>query len=91
MFALSPIIGWTGIRTTHREKDMFEQIKKINERPEPFQFYTAAELWTHAHTSKMMLEYHLNESIDVSSRNKAFIDRSSAWIASEFNLGLQIL
>ena len=67
---------------------MFEEIKKINERPGSFQFYTADDLWTDPHTSKMMLEYHLNEAIDVSSRNIAFIDRSSEWIASRFNLGV---
>lgn len=66
---------------------MFEKISKINVRPEPFQFYTAAELWTDEHTSQKMLEYHLNEEIDLSSRNKKFIDRSAAWIISQFGLG----
>jgi SAM-dependent methyltransferase len=66
---------------------MFEELKEINLRPTPFQFYTADELWTNAHTSNQMLEYHLNESIDVSSRNKGFIDRSVEWIVSHFNVG----
>ncbi|MCG7852755.1 MAG: class I SAM-dependent methyltransferase [Methanosarcinaceae archaeon] len=35
----------------------------------------------------MMLSFHLNEEIDVSSRNKEFIDRSVEWIASHFNIG----
>ena len=48
---------------------MFNNLKAINERPKPFQYYTAAELWTDEHTSKKMLDYHLNEEIDVSSRN----------------------
>ncbi len=51
---------------------MFTELKRINERPEPFQFYTADQLWTDEHTSMKMLEYHLNESLDLSSRNKAF-------------------
>ncbi len=34
-----------------------------------------------------MLTFHLNEEIDVSSRNAAFIDRSVEWIASHFNVG----
>jgi SAM-dependent methyltransferase len=34
-----------------------------------------------------MLSYHLNEAIDVSSRNAEFINRSVEWIASEFNIG----
>lgn len=66
---------------------MFNDLKKINLRPEPFQFYTADELWTNEHTSKQMLEYHLNEAIDVSSRNKSFIERSTEWIISQFGVG----
>lgn len=67
---------------------MFEELEMINERPEPFQFYTASDLWTDEHTSKQMLSFHLNEAIDVSSRNVEFINRSVAWIASEFNIGM---
>jgi 2-polyprenyl-3-methyl-5-hydroxy-6-metoxy-1,4-benzoquinol methylase len=65
---------------------MFKELKEINSRPSPFQFYTANELWTDEHTSKQMLNYHLNESIDVSSRNKDFIERSEKWIASRFDI-----
>ena len=61
---------------------MFKELKEINSRPSPFQFYTADELWTNEHTSKKMLEYHLNEAIDVSSRNKVFIEKSVEWIFS---------
>ncbi len=67
---------------------MYKQLKEINKRPEPFQFYTAEELWTDEHTSKKMLEYHLNESIDVSSRNLNFINQSVDWISNHFNLNL---
>ncbi len=67
---------------------MFKDLEKINERPNPFQFYTASELWTDEHTSKQMLSFHLNEAIDVSSRNAEFINRSVEWIASEFNIGM---
>jgi len=65
---------------------MFRELEAINLRPEPFQFYTAQELWTDEHTSKRMLEFHLNESIDVSSRNKDFIDRSVKWIVLHFGV-----
>ena len=65
---------------------MFEELEKINIRPKPFEFYTASDLWTDEHTSKQMLSYHLNEQVDLSSRNAAFIDRSVEWIASDFNL-----
>jgi 2-polyprenyl-3-methyl-5-hydroxy-6-metoxy-1,4-benzoquinol methylase len=65
---------------------MFKELKEINSRPAPFQFYTADELWANEHTSKQMLEYHLNESIDVSSRNKSFIERSVGWIVTQFGV-----
>jgi SAM-dependent methyltransferase len=66
---------------------MFKELEEINSRPAPFQFYTAKELWTDEHTSKKMLECHLNESLDMSSRNKDFIDRSSGWIVTHFGIG----
>lgn len=65
---------------------MFEQLEKINSRPQPFEVYTASTLWTDEHTSLQMLSFHLNGKIDVSSRNAAFIDKSVDWIASHFNI-----
>ena len=67
-------------------RDMFDQLEQINSRPDPFEFYTAADLWTDDHTSKQMLAYHLNTDIDVSSRRGEFIDQSVAWIGSHFNV-----
>ena len=61
---------------------MFKELDKINSRPEPFQFYTADALWTDEYTSEKMLSFHLNEEIDISSRNRNFIDRSVDWIVS---------
>jgi len=69
--------------STMKQK-MYNELKEINTRPEPFQFYTAEELWANEHTSKKMLEYHLSEDIDFSSRNKRFIERSVDWIVSHF-------
>jgi len=65
---------------------VFDKLEAINSRPTPFQFYTAEELWTDEHTSMKMLEYHLNESVDLSSRNKDFIARSVKWIVSHFRI-----
>jgi 2-polyprenyl-3-methyl-5-hydroxy-6-metoxy-1,4-benzoquinol methylase len=65
---------------------MFKELKEINSRPAPFQFYTADDLWADKHTSRQMLEYHLNESVDMSSRNRNFIDRSVKWIVSRFGV-----
>lgn len=65
---------------------MFKELEKINNRPRPFEFYTASELWTNEYTAKQMLQYHLNESIDVSSRRAEFIGRSVDWIVSRFGV-----
>ena len=68
---------------------MLEELEKINTRPEPFEFYTASDLWADEHTSEPMLTFHLNAEIDVSSRNSEFINRSVDWIASHFNVGAE--
>ena len=65
---------------------LFHELEKINARPEPFAFYTTRDLWTDEHTSRQMLTFHLDDSIDVSSRNSQFIDKSVNWIASRFGL-----
>jgi len=65
---------------------MFRELQEINSRPDPFQYYTAEELWADDHTSMKMLEYHLKEDIDLSSRNRTFINRSVDWIVSQFGI-----
>ena len=65
---------------------MFRQLQEINTRPAPFEYYTAADLWTDKHTSSRMLAFHLNGSIDISSRKMNFIDKSARWITSRFGL-----
>lgn len=76
-----------GIATKEEKMEVYSFLEEINTRPQPFQFYTAEELWTDEHTSKKMLEYHLNETMDLSSRNAQFIDRSVQWIVSQFGVG----
>jgi 2-polyprenyl-3-methyl-5-hydroxy-6-metoxy-1,4-benzoquinol methylase len=66
---------------------MFHKLEGLNSRPDPFEFYTAKELWADEHTSKQMLSFHLNTEIDVSSRRVDFINKSVDWIASYFNVG----
>ena len=65
---------------------MYKELQGINSRPAPFQFYTADELWTTEHTSKQMLEYHLNGDIDFSSKNSGFIEDAIEWMTSHFNI-----
>ena len=66
---------------------MFKELEEINSRPEPFQFYTADTLWTDEHTSKKMLESHLNEDFEVSIQNREFIIHSVDWIVTCFGIG----
>ena len=65
---------------------MFEELKRISSRPKSFEFYMASDLWTDEYVSEQMLSYHLNEEVDLSSRNAKFINRSVEWIASHFNI-----
>ena len=65
---------------------MFRQLQEINRRPAPFEHYTAADLWTDEHTSAKMLQYHLDGSVDLSSRKTDFLDRSARWIIDRFSL-----
>ena len=69
------------------EENLFMALDKINTRPRPFEFYTAADLWTHGHRSGRMLEFQLNETLDVASRNKAFIQKSIEFICSGLGVG----
>ncbi len=66
---------------------MFTELQLINSRPKPFEFYTAADLWTDNHTSQKMLEFHLKEEVDMSSRKTEFINRSVDWIVNQFGVG----
>jgi SAM-dependent methyltransferase len=66
---------------------MYDNLININHKPKAFEFYTASTLWNDEYTSEQMLKYHLNEDVDMSSRNKKFINTSVDWIASKFNIG----
>ena len=65
---------------------MFKKLQDISSKPEVFDQYTADSLWTDPYRAQQMLAFHLNEEIDVSSRKGAFIKRSCAWIAENFQL-----
>ena len=65
---------------------MFYILEQINQRPEPFEVYTAEDLWNDEYTSQQMLNYHLNGNVDISSRKLNFIESSVKWIVSQFNV-----
>lgn len=66
--------------------DLYQELARIVERPAPFSVYTAEALWADPHTSKRMLEFHLNPDIDISSRRHGFIDESVEWMVAECGL-----
>ncbi len=72
--------------TDGKRGTMFALLQEINRRPEVFSRYTAEELWTDEHTSSQMLSYHLDPTVDLSSRRLEFIDRSATWIIDRFGL-----
>lgn len=65
---------------------MFKALNKINERPRPFETYSAPDLWTDPHIAEQMLKYHLHPEIDAASRNSEFLENSIEWIIKKFNL-----
>jgi cyclopropane fatty-acyl-phospholipid synthase-like methyltransferase len=65
----------------------FNELIEIFERPEVFSKTSVKELWTDEYLSRQMLKYHLDGSVDRSSRSFEFIDRSVDWMISHFNIG----
>ncbi|WOE74589.1 SAM-dependent methyltransferase [Alterisphingorhabdus coralli] len=65
---------------------MFEKLNEINAKPRPFSVYTAESLWADPYRAQQMLALHLNEKVDMSSRNPRFIDASTAWMMDHFDL-----
>ena len=66
---------------------MFHELRSIAARPEPFSAYTADVLWTDPHISEQMLTYHLDGTVDISSRRTESIEASVAWTSATFGLG----
>lgn len=66
---------------------LFAELEAIAARPEPFSFYTAADLWTEPHLAQRMLDFHLDPAGDVASRNQSFIAAAVEWITTQFQIG----
>lgn len=65
---------------------LFEWLKAVNALPEPFSQYTTIDLWNDKHISEQMLTAHLDRTSDLASRNMVFIQRSSEWMKSYFQI-----
>lgn len=69
---------------------MYNELLNIDEKPKPFEIYTAKELWDDDHISSQMLDFHLNGDVDPASRKTEIIENSLDWITSEFKIGLGV-
>lgn len=65
---------------------MYELLKDIAQRPEPFSRYTAKELWTGPHLSRQMLDFHLSQETDLASRQFESINEVVNWIDYQLDL-----
>jgi SAM-dependent methyltransferase len=66
---------------------MFDELEALGNRPKPFEFYTARELWTDEHISSRMLALHLDDGVCAASRSRDFIDSAVEWMAGYFGIG----
>ncbi|MBT8055522.1 MAG: methyltransferase domain-containing protein [Xanthomonadales bacterium] len=64
---------------------MYETLRELAARPEPWSVSTVKELWTRPHLARQMLHYHLNQETDHSSRRFEEIDRIVAWLDEQFD------
>lgn len=65
---------------------MYELLRDISLRPEPFSRYTAMELWTRPHLARQMLIFHLSQETELASRRFETIDQIVNWIDSQLGL-----
>jgi SAM-dependent methyltransferase len=65
---------------------MYELIRELARRPDPFSVSTVKELWTRPHLAAQMLEYHLNQATEHASRTIPDIERIVDWIDVQLDL-----
>ena len=67
---------------------MFDELQAFAARPVPFCATTTELLWADPHISEHMLGYHLDGTVDISSRTTDFIDRSVDWLTGTVGVGV---
>lgn len=65
---------------------MYDQLKKIHQRPNAFSVYTADMLWTRPHLAEQMLQTHLSQDTALASRPVIAIDRFVSWLDETFQI-----
>jgi SAM-dependent methyltransferase len=64
---------------------MFNELDKINNRPELFSISTIQELWTDPYTEKKMLEIHLDPNVELGAR-PLLVPKSVKWMIEHFKI-----
>lgn len=65
---------------------MYKLIAGLSQRPEPFSVSTVKELWTKPHLAEQMLEHHLSQESEHSSRTLPAIRGIVGWIDEQLHL-----
>jgi SAM-dependent methyltransferase len=63
----------------------FDVLNELSRRPEPFSKNTIRALWTGPHLARKMLEHHLSQASDHSSRRLDDIERIVAWLDEQID------
>lgn len=66
--------------------DALDLLRELASRPAPFAVDTVRELWTRPHLAQKMLEYHLSQDTDHSSRRIDGIQRVVDWLDGQVEL-----
>ena len=65
---------------------MYETLRKLAVRPEPYSLMTIRDLWTRPHIACQMLAYHLDQDNNLASRPIAVIKEIVGWLDAELHL-----
>lgn len=65
---------------------MYEMLKKLAVRPDPWSTTTTKDLWTRPHIASQMLAYHLDQDTPLASRPIALIEKIVDWLDAELSL-----
>ena len=71
---------------------MYDALLELARRPEPWSRTTVRELWTRPHLAQQMLQYHLSQETDHSSRRIEQIDDIVDWLHAQLDLdGMRVI
>jgi 2-polyprenyl-3-methyl-5-hydroxy-6-metoxy-1,4-benzoquinol methylase len=65
---------------------MYDMLRKLASRPDPYSLMTIKELWTRPHIARQMLAYHLDQDNFLASRPIAVIEEIVDWLDGELSL-----